>query len=305
LEKTAGLLPAGNSSGNVELEELFPEKETKKIDVMKRLGIVFKGNAKQNELRKRIRNMEDNVETESKKPKKERKETRMIPVEDEDRIPEGFLKLLDELALDRKDAEILYKNKDQWKFVKSDRKIFCAEKGCIFETQMTTDCLMKHCKSAHNWMPHSCPYDYCKFEAYSPRCYKQHITSHRGANRGQNGLLEFACDRGNCGKRFHDITGLKHHLNMHDNILIRCHFCPWTGVQHSSFVEHFNKHYRIRPYPCPFCDLRFSRQGHLTKHVELIHEKIKYVRKCGSCDYKTTVRKDYYNHLKTCLKRKL
>ena len=125
LEKTAGLLPGVNSSGNVELEELFPEKKTKKVDVMKRLGIVFKGNAKQNELRKRIRNMEDCVE--SKKPKKERKETRNGV--DEDKVPEGFLTLLDELALDRKDAKILYNNKNQWKFVKSERKIFCAEKG--------------------------------------------------------------------------------------------------------------------------------------------------------------------------------
>jgi len=304
LEKTAGLLPAGNSSGNVELEELFPEKETKKIDVMKRLGIVFKGNAKQNELRKRIRNMEDNVETESKKPKKERKETR-IRVEDDDKIPESFLKLLGELALDRKDAEILYRSKDQWKFVKSDRKIFCADKGCKFETEMTTDCLMEHCKSAHNWTPRACPYDYCNFECYSPRSYKKHVASHREANSGQSGSIEISCDRGTCGKRFHRILELKRHLNMHDNIVIRCHFCPWTGVKDNLFVEHLNKHYRVRPYLCSLCGSRFYESYAVRRHVQMIHEKIKRVRKCGSCDYKTFVHKDYYNHLETCLKRKL
>ena len=129
LGKTAELLPNGESKSNVELEKLFRETETKKVDVMKSLGIVFKGNKQRDELRKRIRNMEECTEVKSKKkPKEERKEKRK-DAQEEDKIPEGFLTLLDELALDRKDAEVLYKNKDQWKFVKSDRKIFCTELG--------------------------------------------------------------------------------------------------------------------------------------------------------------------------------
>ena len=72
---------------------------------------------------------ESHIKSKSKSKQKKERKDRMKDVEEEDKIPEGFLTLLDELALDRKDAEVLYKNKDQWKFVKSDRKIFCTEQG--------------------------------------------------------------------------------------------------------------------------------------------------------------------------------
>merc|ERR1712233_294144 len=67
LGKTAKMLPAEDSPKNVHLEELFPESKTSKPDVLRSLGIVFKGNAERNELRKRIRNMEES-HVESKKP---------------------------------------------------------------------------------------------------------------------------------------------------------------------------------------------------------------------------------------------
>jgi hypothetical protein len=182
-----------------------------------------------------------------KKPKEESKE-KGKDVEEEDKIPEGFLALLDELALDRKDAEVLYKNKDQWKFVKSDRKIFCTEHGCKFETTMATDCLNQHCISAHGWKVYPCPYDYCKFEAYSPRSHKMHIASHKKANDGQYGSIEYACDRGNCKKRFPNLWKLVVHLKIHDNILIKCHFCPWTGVKMANRDRHFDHHFGIRQH---------------------------------------------------------
>ena len=40
---------------------------------------------------------------------------------------------------------------------------------------MATDCLTQHCITAHDWKVYPCPYDYCKFEAYSPRSYKENI----------------------------------------------------------------------------------------------------------------------------------
>ena len=44
-------------------------------------------------------------------------------------IPDQFLTLLDELGLDKKNAKLLYENKEQWAYVKSDRLIYCAERG--------------------------------------------------------------------------------------------------------------------------------------------------------------------------------
>jgi len=305
LRKTVDLLPTKESKSNVELEELFRETETKKVDVMKSLGIVFKGNSERDELRKRIRNMEESHVEKSKpktKPKKERKEKRQDG-EEEEKIPEGFLTLLDELALDRKDAEVLYKNKEQWKFVKSDRKIFCTEQGCKFETTMATDCLAQHCITAHDWRVYPCPYDYCKFEAYSPRSYKTHTASHKQARAGQKcGSIEHVCDR--CGKRFPMAALLQTHIKLHDNILCRCHFCPWTGVRFVERVHHLNAHFRIQPYACSFCNAKFYHAGDRTRHVREVHEKIKPVYKCGSCDFETLIKGAYLSHLKLCAARK-
>jgi len=311
LGKTAELLPTGESKSTVDLEKLFRETETKKVDVMKSLGIVFKGNKQRDELRKRIRNMEECHEQKYKKrPKEEWKENDQKRKyakeanEKVDKIPEGFLTLLDELALDRKDAEVLYKNKDQWKFVKSDRKIFCTEQGCKFETTMATDCLKQHCITAHNWKVYPCPYDYCKYEAYCQRNYKIHINSHKRANDGKDGSIENACDRGNCGKRFQKWQDLQLHLKMHDNILIKCPFCPWGGVQIYNRDQHFNSHFGVRPYPCSYCDARFSTPPSRTLHERTVHEKILRVFNCGSCDFSNVSRKVYEKHIETCTKRK-
>jgi len=307
LEKTAELLPTGESKSNVELEKIFRPTKEKKVNAMKGLGIVFKGNAQRDELRKRIRNMEECHELKIKKrPKVEKKEKKNdVEEEEEDQIPEGFLVLLDELALDRKDADVLYKNKDQWKFVKSDRKIFCTETGCKFETTIGTDSLTKHCISAHGWKIYPCSYDYCEFEAYSPRSYKFHISSHKRAKDGQGGSIEHVCDRGNCGKRFNRAKQLAIHLKIHDNISVKCHFCPWTGIQEKNRVLHFNNHFRIKPFECSQCDAKFYTTSQRMYHETQVHEKILRVLKCGSCDFSTVSDRTHRKHIKLCTKRKI
>ena len=72
-----------------------------------------------------------------KKSKKENsKVKREKSIKKEQEIPEQFLMLLDELRLDRKDAKLLFDNKEHWAYVKSDRQIFCVEKG-IFMIYVT------------------------------------------------------------------------------------------------------------------------------------------------------------------------
>jgi hypothetical protein len=64
------------------------------------------------------------IEAEKKKIKKTRKT--------KEKIPESFLNLLDELCIDRNNAQKFFDNTDQWTFIKSDRKIFCTAKGKIW-----------------------------------------------------------------------------------------------------------------------------------------------------------------------------
>ena len=135
---------------------------------------------------------------------------------------------------------------------------------------------------------------------------KMHTSSHKQAKVGHSGSIEYACDRGNCGKSFENSYGLQNHLNMHDNCLYRCHFCAWTGVSSTLhlIVTHYNSHFKIRPYQCSFCDAKFYKTTTRTQHERNIHENFKRLFKCGSCDFASVSATLYYKHIKTCEKRK-
>lgn len=160
------------------------------------LSFTFKLSDKRKELRKRIETMEGS--TRSSKPKKKPK--MKISETADGKIPNDFLMLLDELGLHRKDATKLYENKEHWNYVKSDRKIYCTVRGksltevlrpdvyfiilrlnsngstvvgCDYETILGVDCLTEHCTETHKWGRFPCTYDYCKYQAYSQKCYKE------------------------------------------------------------------------------------------------------------------------------------
>ena len=100
---------------------------------------------------------------------------------------------------------------------------------------------------------------------------------------------EFQCDRGDCGKTFSKAFGLIHHLNLHDNNLYKCYFCPWgcsAGLNQSIDI-HLNQHFGTPQYDCSFCDKKFYWKQHLTTHMEIYHEKIEGKYGCSYCQYKT------------------
>ena len=134
-----------------------------------------------------------------------------------------------------------------------------------------------------------------------------HTASHMKAKCRETGSIEHVCDRGKCGKRFDTDAKLQIHLSMHDNILYRCHFCTWTGVlaEHSGVARHFNSHFGIRPHLCSLCDAKFYKASARAQHERCVHEKIQYVRRCGSCDFETLSLAAYNKHKGICDKRKM
>ena len=89
-------------------------------------GLSFTFNLQRNRSQLRKRLLDQPIQLGNKKVKVERVKDR------KNDIPDNFLLLLDELGLDRKKAKLLYENKDQWAFVKSDRLIYCTERGSVF-----------------------------------------------------------------------------------------------------------------------------------------------------------------------------
>ena len=112
--------------------EKYFENENKSKNFAKTgLGFSFKLPTGRMDLRKRLRDIDITEEKGNvKKSKKEKsKIKREKSVKTEAEIPEQFFILLDELRLDRKDAQLLFENREHWAYVKSDRQIFCVETG--------------------------------------------------------------------------------------------------------------------------------------------------------------------------------
>ena len=149
------------------------EKENK-LKIFKETGLGFSIKLPTGQFRKRLRDID--ITEEKLKVKKSKKENSKVKTEmsikKEQEIPEQFFILLDELRLDRKDAKLLFENREHWAYVKSDRQIFCVERGCNFARTMAADCLAEHCKTKHDWRKRQCTYDGCKFEAYSSYSFK-------------------------------------------------------------------------------------------------------------------------------------
>ena len=84
--------------------------------------------SRQSQMRQRLneKNEKDLQKAMPKVVKKKEKEERK---KKEDEVPKFFVELIKELGFDKKDAKILFENKDKWTFIKSDRLIHCAQTG--------------------------------------------------------------------------------------------------------------------------------------------------------------------------------
>ena len=127
--------------------------------------------------------------------------------------------------------------------------------------------------------------------------YQKHLNSHKSESVG--GTLEFMCDREGCGKKFRRRGELVRHLNLHDNNLEKCFFCPW-GVargQTNAIATHLNQHLGQANFECTICQKRFYRKISLKDHFESYHEKVEGKYKCDFCEYKTHARICLRHHI--------
>ena len=140
----------------------------------------------------------------------------------------------------------------------------------------------------------------------------------------------FRCPIANCDASFNRDGELQIHLNIHNNLVHYCYYCPFRSASTQSLkawigaIElfcvgycvgfflsnpiktHYNNHFQIREYECDQCHKKFVTSNALNLHFQA-HEGIVY--KCKLCpDYsaksKTTVsfhfRVHHPNTVKIC-----
>ena len=96
--------------------------------------------------------------------------------------------------------------------------------------------------------------------------------------------------------KFVSDSKLLKHLNVHDNVLIKCSFCPWAGAQFENYCFHMNTHFKIKSHKCSKCTEKFYRGIDLQTHIESLHEKDLDKYSCDVCDFKTYSSKNLYYH---------
>ena len=164
--------------------------------------------------------------------------------------------------------------------ISSGGKVSCVVQGCNFETPIASDGLFEHCRANHQWRDYPCPEENCKFVAYSKTALKSHVISH---SRSPKTHHEFACSKQNCKWTFENNWKLKQHENTHDNILLKCIYCPYTCIQEVKLSMHHRVHFNIRDFKCNICDKTYKQQNELNMHFNAIHSG--FVTKCFMCDF--------------------
>ena len=119
---------------------------------------------------------------------------------------------------------------------------------------------------------------------------KTHVTENKGKT------LTVTCDRKGCGMKFRANAHLNVHLKIHDNDLLKCSFCPYTGAQRSNYAVHMNTHFRHAPFKCTQCTHKFYQSNVLAEHVELIHERDIEKYSCEICYFKTYSHRIMHRH---------
>ena len=78
----------------------------------------------------------------------------------------------------QKDAAVLYETKIDWETVYADNKIYCAETGCDFVTEIDNPALQEHTKKIHDYKDQPCQAKDCNYIGFSKKNLNIHNKMH-------------------------------------------------------------------------------------------------------------------------------
>ena len=93
-------------------------------------------------------------------------------------IPKKFIRKIKKVGLKEEDAGILYGTKIDWEAVYAENKLYCAETGCDFVTEIDNSTMKKHTKDAHGFNDYPCEVQYCNYIGYSKKNLNIHNKMH-------------------------------------------------------------------------------------------------------------------------------
>ena len=99
-------------------------------------------------------------------------------VEKKIEIPKKFIRKIQKLGLKEENAATLYETKIDWEAVYADNKLYCAETGCSFVTEIDNSTMEMHSKEVHGFKDYPCEKSYCNYIGYSKKNLNIHNKMH-------------------------------------------------------------------------------------------------------------------------------
>ena len=121
-----------------------------------------------------------------------------------------------------------------------------------------------------------------------------------GHNRKSiGGHIEYSCEKVECGKKFRNSRSLKNHINLHENNITRCYFCPWGAAvgEDLHISTHLDKHFLRPRFRCSSCGKTFYLKKDRNDHFENMHEKTIGKYNCKICPFQGHSRLHLGNHM--------
>ena len=185
------------------------------------------------------------------------------------KVPNEFIRHILSLGFNEKDSPLLYEHKDDWLGINSGGSLLCAKPDCNFSTKIASDDLFEHCRVEHKWKDYPCKEENCNYVAYSSTAFSHHLARfHSDELSSTTTKYQYPCRKPNCKASFKARYLRRLHENIHDNVLIKCVFCPFRCVEPAKIMVHHRVHFNIRDYKCDECQIKFHTQGNLNAHFK-------------------------------------
>ena len=235
-----------------------------------------------------------------KKARKKRKEA----VEDDKTliIPTEFRKVAKTFGLPEEHLDFFYENRDSFHWEKKEAKdIHCSHKECQFTVKESKGCLIDHMNTVHGYSNVPCGKPDCSYLSYSKKNLNMHRAVFHGHGKKADEHANFTCPYSSCKASFRYPSLLQRHLNIHENRMVPCYYCPYKNGDSALVHDHLYIHFDIRKFVCDICSKAFHALHSLRVHENWAHGNSDL--ECVDCKYVTSNKTDYKKHRKSCHER--
>ena len=145
----------------------------------------------------------------------------------------------------------------------------------------------------------NCPFCDESFTGHSG--YYKHIKKvHRGINVKEENKEKPLWRCSSCDYTNHKKNNLLRHDKIYHSInYLYCDQCEYKTKLKTQLNEHQKKRhdFSFQKFKCDQCDYQCIRSDYLKKHIQGLHEKVRYP--CDQCDYQATRRQYLNKHIET------